>query len=417
MRHGSLAASAHSPGPADSTPTTSVALWLFLAAVFLMPLQLEIESFKDATGTRLPPGDALLALSVLAAPHTVVFRRQRITLLPLAMMVMLAWGLFIALVYAGGATDHAFTVKFIGAAVLAIWGLVTITHVRAGHGTRIIRVFLVGMAFWAVVSFVDWRYVDFLGFVDPKTPTRFGGTQFDPNNAGAAFAVALVMHWKFGHRVFATRWVRFLVGAVFVVALYYTFSRGGYISLAAGAAVVLLFDTVRTGRWLRYALIGGLIVVGTFAIGVIGDSIDEFERRPDNINSRDEILDKGLDRFVDSGGLGIGLGTYRAETDTIVHNTALGLLVEMSVVGLAFFLALAIIPLQEGLRIRSFDRDLALAIIGGHTVMVVASGGIEAMYQRQWWLVIGLAATPAAARAIGRPRGADPLDVAAGAHP
>lgn len=401
-RHAHVPAPGHTQGRA-SGQKTSVALWLFLAAVFLMPLQLEIASFKEATGTRLPPGDIFLVLSLLAAPNTLRFRRQRIALLPLAMMLMLGWGLFIALIYAGNLTNHAVTVKFLGAAVLAFWGLITISHVRSGHGQRILRMFLAGMAFWAVVSFIDWKFFDILGFLSPKTPTRFGGTQFDPNNAGAAFAVALVMHWKFGHRAFASRWLRRVIGGIFVAALYYTFSRSGYLGFAAGAAATMLFDYVRSGRWLRYALIGALIVVGMFVTGVIGDSIDEFQRRPDTIGSRDVILDDGLDFFVDSGGLGIGLGTYRAETDLIVHNTALGLLIEMSVIGLLFFFILAIVPMQEALRIRTFDRDLALAIIGGHAVMVVTSGGIEAMYQRQWWLIIGLAATPTVLKTFNRP--------------
>ena len=34
-----------------------------------------------------------------------------------------------------------------------------------------------------------------------------------------------------------------------------------------------------------------------------------------------------------------------------------------------------------------------MALLGGHLVMVVASNGIEALYQRQWRLIIGLCAS------------------------
>jgi hypothetical protein len=53
--------------------------------------------------------------------------------------------------------------------------------------------------------------------------------------------------------------------------------------------------------------------------------------------------------------------------------------------------ALAVLPIQVTLRMRSFDRPLALALLGSHVVMLVASMGLEALYQRQWWMIIGLA--------------------------
>ncbi|MBT8240472.1 MAG: hypothetical protein KJN63_04535, partial [Acidimicrobiia bacterium] len=42
---------------------------LYLLAVFLMPLQLEVEQFKSVFGSRFPPGDIVLVCAVLAAPE------------------------------------------------------------------------------------------------------------------------------------------------------------------------------------------------------------------------------------------------------------------------------------------------------------------------------------------------------------
>jgi hypothetical protein len=54
---------------------------------------------------------------------------------------------------------------------------------------------------------------------------------------------------------------------------------------------------------------------------------------------------------------------------------------------------------------RAFDRQLALALLGSHIVMLVASVGIEAMYQRQWWMIIGLAMVrPGESRPTEAPR-------------
>jgi hypothetical protein len=77
----------------------------------------------------------------------------------------------------------------------------------------------------------------------------------------------------------------------------------------------------------------------------------------------------------------------------------------MSVVGIVFLAAMAVLPIQVTLRMRAFDRQLALALLGSQIVMLVASIGIEALYQRQWWLIIGLAMVqPGESRATGAPR-------------
>ncbi|MEZ5166325.1 MAG: hypothetical protein R2695_07465 [Acidimicrobiales bacterium] len=104
------------------------------------------------------------------------------------------------------------------------------------------------------------------------------------------------------------------------------------------------------------------------------------------------LTEAGLTGFVESEGLGIGLGTFLNDSDNIIHNTVIWLLVEMSFVGVLFFLAMSAIPLQAALSLRRTDAALAFTLIGGHVVMVVTSNGIEALYQRQWWLIVGLCA-------------------------
>jgi O-antigen ligase len=295
-------------------------------------------------------------------------------------------------------------VKFLGAFVLALWCLVTVGYARAGHGPRIVRVWLLGMTIWAVVAYIDWKYVDILGFVTAKTPTRFGGMMYDPNNAGAAYAVAAVVAWKYGHRVFSSRATHVSVVVICAFALSQTFSRTGEIGLVAAIAIVLAVEAVGAARWARYVAVGAIMLAAAIGTGIVSDSSNEWTRRPDNISSRDELTTVGLDAFADSGGLGVGLGTYRADTEKIVHNTAVWLLVEMSLVGVLFFFAMCAVPFQAALRMRRSDMDLALALIGAQAVMVVTSNGIEALYQRQWWLVIGLCASASIPRGAERVR-------------
>lgn len=380
-------------------PVRSLSLRLYLIAVFLMPLQLEIDAFDAVAGTRLPPGDIFLALAILAAPASLRLRRDPVSMLPLAMMATLAWGLLVAMFYAGEASDHAIRVKFVGAIVLAVWCLVTVAHAKAGHGPRILRVWLIGMAFWAVIAYIDWKYVDFLSFVSAKTPSRFGGMQYDPNNAGVAFAVALLLVWKYGHRVFPSRVMHLTVGVILAVALTQTFSRTGYLGLLGGIAVVLAIETAGVRKWARYLAAGAIVLAAALATGIISDSTSEWDRRPDTVSSRDQLSAAGMEAFTESSGLGIGLGTHKERSDQIIHSTGVWLLVEMSLVGVLFFFAMIAIPFHAALRLRRFDSDFALALIGAQVVMAVASNGIEAVYQRQWWLVIGLSAAVVATAA------------------
>jgi O-Antigen ligase len=374
-----------------SDPGTGIAFQVFLLAVFLMPLQLELEQFRGIVGSRFAPGDLCLAGSVLLAPKTLKLSRHQLVLLPLLLPVVLAFGLVLAVIQRGEVTDEALRVKFYGAFVLVVWCIVTASYARAGHARKILYVWLVGMSVWAVVAYIDWRVTDLSSFLQFDEPTRFGGTQFDVNNAGAAYGVAVIVLWRVGSQLFASTGARVAAFAVCAAAFALTLSRGSYIAVAA-AALVILATTRHSGKdWARYAGAVFVALVIGLASGFFRSAVEDFANRPDTVSTRENLTDEALGSFVDSGGLGIGLGSQLAEFGQIVHNTAIWLLVEMSLVGLVYFAAVVWLPIETTLRMRAVDRRLATALLGGHVVMVVASFGIEALYQRQWWMLIGLA--------------------------
>lgn len=365
---------------------------LYLLAVFLMSLQLEIEQFKSVLGSRFPPGDIVLVAAVLAAPQMVAFGRQAVSLLSLAFIGVLAYGVVLAIAYEGVITTHALVVKFFGGGMLVLWCVVTIAHVRAGLVPTIVRTWLAGMAVWAVIAFVDWRVVDFIPWLTHDLDSRFGGAQFDQNNAGVAFGVALILMWRYGSRIISSPLARSSVVIVLITALALTLSRGAFLAVGVAVAVILTVDRVGATNWLRYFAVGLLALIIGLTSGLIDAAVDDFQGRPDNVSSRQSLIDDALDSYVESNGLGIGLGTQLARQEQVVHNTPVLLLVETSLVGLAFFGALVAVPIRAAWRIRRFDDDLGLALLGGLVVMVIAAMGIDALYQRQWWLLIGLCA-------------------------
>jgi hypothetical protein len=390
------------PSRPSGTNGSGIAFRLYLLAVFLMPLQLELDQFRGVVESRLPPGDLVLVAAILLAPTSLRLIRHPLFLLPVFLPLVLAFGMLLAIVQRGDVTPHALRVKFLGAFILVAWCIVTAVYARAGHARRILRVWVLGMAVWAVVAYIDWRVVDFIPFLKFDEPTRFGGMQFDVNNAGAAYGVAVIVLWRMGGELFRSTLARTIALAICAAALALTLSRGSYVAVAAAVIVVLVVTRSTATDLAKYAgFVLAVLVVG-LATGFLGSALQDFADRPNTVSEREDLTTGALDSFAESDGLGIGLGSQLADTDArldvsqqgggqLVHNTAVWLLVEMSVVGIGYFAAMAVLPIQVTLRMRAFDRQLALALLGSHIVMLVASVGIEALYQRQWWMIIGLA--------------------------
>lgn len=364
---------------------------LYLLAVFLMPVQLELEQFRHVVESRLPPGDLVLAASIFLAPTALRLARHPLSLLPVLLPVVLAFGVVLAIAQQGDVTAHALRVKFLGAWVLVAWCIVTATYARAGHARTILRTWVLGMSVWAVIAYIDWRVIDFISFLEFDEPTRFGGMQFDVNNAGVAYGVAVIVLWRMSGDLFRSTVGRTSAIVTCAAALVLTFSRGSYLAVAAAVLAVLAATKSTPKSWARYAAFVVVALALGFATGFLGSALEEFANRPDTVSAREDLTVEALVSFAESHGLGVGLGSQFAESGQIVHNTAIWLIGEMSVVGLAYLVALAVLPIQVTLRMRSFDRPLALALLGSHVLMLVASMGLEALYQRQWWMIIGLA--------------------------
>src|SRR5579885_2975126 len=79
------------------------------------------------------------------------------------------------------------------------------------------------------------------------------------------------------------------------------------------------------------------------------------------------------------------------------HDSSVWLLTEFGLLGLAAFLGLAAALVGKGVRAfrraSSMERPLVVGLIGAHFGMFGVSFGIEALYQRHWWLVMALLAS------------------------
>jgi O-antigen ligase len=324
------------------------------------------------------------------------------------------------------------------AAFLAVWALASSlwaedTSRAAGEGFRLaLNVALVFIVFAAVrharhARLLVWGYIGgaavaaVVAVVGPgyDATGRVGGTLGNPNLLAAMLVPALVFS------LFALAWTpqaaqRWLLGAcslLFTGALFLTGSRGGLVALAAAFSAAVLFGGSVRRRFLAYAAVAasmGFVYYAAFA------SAEAMERlmNPGRGSGRADVWSVATGVIADHPIVGVGTGNlpvvapqYASETINLpdvrfvvdtpkdAHNTYLGVLAELGVVGLVAFGLVVVSALVLARRstkafaragdpeLELLSRALFVALVGmlGHFVF------LSGQYEKQFWLLIGLA--------------------------
>lgn len=364
--------------------------WLVLGSVFLIPLQLPVGGLF-----RIAPSDFLVCLAIPFAIGRVSVSRGSGLIAPFVFPVLMLWGLVISALVSDRVLTHAILVKTVGAVILVISLLCWQQLARESDRSfdRLVRAFLLGSFFFTAVGLVEW--VLGTSFVSERfIESRFSGAYYDPNHYGSLTAVGLLLLSATYRRAFSGRVLPAAIAAVLLLGLLLSASRGAWIALALGSMIVV---------WLRppprlpvkavaIGLAGLLFLVLS---GFVGRALDDITDRPDNVDHRTSLMEEGLDRLEESHFVGIGLSVFLDDNDIIIHNSAVWLVVEMGVVGLAVFVLFVGQPALRLLDCRrrsrsSYRAELAAALLAAHAAMTFSSLTVEATYQRQWWLVFAL---------------------------
>lgn len=315
-----------------------------------------------------------------------------------------------------------------------------------------LKAFLLGA--WAIAGlfvalFIISKFgMDVYPFAAPPT-ARLKGTFSNPNAYGYFLALLIALQAPylaagklFPHRVHQTGL------AIAVLALLLTGSRSGWLGAAVALAGLVWFRAVDLRASLRGAAVALAATVAVYfgpasveslsyyvtayvdavserAVSDVGPDIPD---AADAGNPTVEAIEKprgpslkdayalrgnvyGLEERLASMRrafalwaahpvLGVGLGGYlwtemQAGPDHLVllHTTAQWLLTETGAVGLALFVAFFLACLWSAASARRdpADRTLPLAVTGVLLVFAGASLGMEAMYQRHLWFLLGLA--------------------------
>ena len=166
-----------------------------------------------------------------------------------------------------------------------------------------------------------------------------------------------------------------------------------------GCACLVLFAVLQNPRML--VVICVMIAAGLAAVAysVGPDGFEEMltiSSRQNTIDERVEISRNAVEMFLQHPWLGGGIGAIYDEHGIIVHNSALWFLAEFGAVGFAIFAAFIGWFCVKGFAayrsVAARRRPLVAGLLAAHLAMMGFSLGVEALYQRYWWLVMGLLA-------------------------
>lgn len=383
------------PGDVAARRQVVLGTGLLVAYVFLLPVQVPLGS------DRFAPADLfLLAYVALWFPRVRHVPRGW-SVWHGALVALFGTGLAVALLRDGTVSGYALVQKAIGLLFLLVGYAVLLDHCSdESRARQLLRWFVVGVVLHAAVAIAVY-VLQVAGVVSTTLinfdNARVAGLLVDPNAFGGLLVVALVLHlWTARSAAPLWHWRRGRVtaGLVLLLALALTFSRSAWIAFVLALLVALLTKGRRGVHALPAYYPAGLFV-GILALLSWRPGLLALAVRSDQVTGRVAILREAFVEIEQTPFFGIGLGTYVREHGVIVHNTTAWFLTEFGLVGLVVFIGFI------GWYLRRLwaaahagpapDRSLAFAVMLAQVGMLGLSVGIEAFYQRHWWLLFAVA--------------------------
>lgn len=376
--------------------------WLVAGYVICLPVQIGLSETL-----RFAPSDVLLiaiALGYLLGFARIRHLRTAWSVWHVGLLLSILLSTVTALVRTGEVTQYALVNKTLGLLMLFLGYVVLVSESWEWQRIRrLLRLLILSTGLLNLASIGAFVAMILTGIsipllnVSPLNP-RLAGLLIDPNAYGGLLVVVLSLH-MLTYRTDGAL-VRGRLGLPIAVSLaigvLLTYSRSSWVGLGL---LVLMLMIMRPKSAFTLAGIGavGFAVV----VKALGPQyyygMGELAGRHAQIEARFDLMDKAFAMFRDSPLVGAGLGVFADRFDQIVHNTAIWILTECGIVGLLFFVGFLAWFVQRGLRGYRValwrDKPLILGLVAANVAMIGLSMGIEALYQRHWWLVLAMTAS------------------------
>lgn len=361
------------------------------AALFLLPVQVALP-----VDFRLAPTDILVFTYLLMRGPALRHVRGAWTAWHGALLAVVWSGLVVALARTGSVSANALVAKAIGLLVLFALAAALVDAAADWEALRrLLRAFLAGVVLSAAASLAAFALLRFAGVRlpvvnEPYASSRLTGLLIDPNAFGGILATALVLHvlTASSKRPLLIGPTARLADIVLPLVLLLTFSRSAWIGVSLGLLAAALVQPSAAARAARRLAVPAALAFG-FALTSQPD-FGQLASRADQVQARVDIAGSAIQAYRSDPLLGTGLGVFGREHGVIVHNSALWFLTELGAVGLGVFAAFLVATTVGAMRtmraLNGSDGTLVLAVFAAAAVGVGVSIGIEATYQRYWWL-------------------------------
>jgi O-antigen ligase len=343
-----------------------------------------------------------MLLVLLLAAGQLRYRKPAWTIWHFAIAATFAAGSFVAATRFGVLSRYELVNKDAGLVLPFLsYAAITSAVVEWDDLRHILRVFTLSVVLQNVLSVVAFLLTYFFGMANPFA--RYGGLRLsgmliDPNAYGGLLVAAYVICEGAslgGEPLFKgpTLWFSRLT---LLLGILFTFSRSAWMALALALLLLCILRTRVAIRIVLSALIAApclLLLMGHRFLPVF----EEMASRPKQVQGRFDLIHDALQAFSRHPLLGGGIGSFRLGEGEIAHNTAMWFLADFGIVGLAVLLGFIGWFFVKGWFAYRFapakEKPLLLALLLAHTAMFGLAMGIEAFYQRHWWLVLGLIAS------------------------
>jgi putative inorganic carbon (HCO3(-)) transporter len=358
--------------------------------------------FEVGNQMNFAPSDCFLLLVILLAAAQLKYRRSAWTIWHVGILLTFAFGSLVAALRFGDLDRYELLNKDAGLLLPFLsYAAITSTVADWDDLRRILRIFTVSVVAENLLAIGGFMAAYFFGAATPFTRyegLRLSGMLLDPNAYGGLLVVALVIceGASWGRAPLFQRPMLWFSRLTLALGILFTFSRSAWLGL--GLAFFLLF-AIRPAVAVRPVLAG--IVAAPCLVLLMGRRFlpifEEMASRPKQVQERFDLIHQALQAFVRHPLLGSGLGGFRIAAGEVAHNSVMWFLADFGIAGSAVLVAFLAWFFTKAWFAYRFapkrEQPLALALFLAHAAMVGVAMGIEAFYQRYWWLVLGLIAS------------------------
>jgi putative inorganic carbon (hco3(-)) transporter len=365
--------------------------------VALLPFQ-----FAVGNGVNFAPADCLMLLVLLLAAGQLKYHKAAWSLWHFGIPVVFAVGSLVAAVRFGALDRYELLNKDAGLLLPFLsYAAITSSVTNWEDLRRILRVFTLSVVLQNILCVGGFLAAYFFGVANPFTRysgMRLSGMLLDPNAYGGLLVAALVIceGASLGRTPLFSGPTLWLSRLSLGMGILFTFSRSAWVGLALAFLLLCAIQTRMAVRLVLAGAIGApclLLLMGNRFIPVF----EEMASRPKQVQGRFDLIHAAFQAFTSHPFLGGGIGSFRLGEGEIAHNTAMWFLADFGIVGLTVLLGFLGWFFAKGWFAYRFapvpGQPLVLALLLAHTAMFGLAMGIEAFYQRHWWLVLGLIAS------------------------